>query len=131
VTTIGGEPGGRAPIVVEGNAAPKPPAAEHTTVVVGKPEPGRDIFAGEPAKNVKSSDAGPPREPEMPKVKVVSEVNTATTPAATTSVKDENPPASKDESTESREEAGGTPQYPLPEADALADKIAKELYPEA
>jgi hypothetical protein len=104
---------------------PPSPPAEQTTIVVEKPKPGHDIIAGETARNVRSSDSGPLREPEKLNVKIVSEVNMATTET------DENPPASKDDSTESLDEASGTPQYPLPEADAIADKIAKELYPEA
>jgi dolichyl-phosphate-mannose-protein mannosyltransferase len=53
VSTVGGE--GRAPIVVQDkNAAVPPPANPETSPVLGMPEPGRDIFADQPVKDIKS-----------------------------------------------------------------------------
>jgi dolichyl-phosphate-mannose-protein mannosyltransferase len=58
VATIGGEPGGRAPIVVEdklGQDAAVPPQDDFTTAIpIGVAEPGRDIFAKGEQKEIKS-----------------------------------------------------------------------------
>lgn len=58
MATIGGEPGGRAAIVVEdklGQDAIAPPEDEQSTAVpIGAPEPGRDVFAKDKQKEIKS-----------------------------------------------------------------------------
>lgn len=144
VATIGGEPGGRAAIIVEDNAQ-EPEAVileEHTTTIgVGKPEPGRDIFAGAPVKQVPSQ---PPnavhQEMEISEEKEISSVGQPTKEEAKTQVQveekvvDEEPeekPMVKDEEPPAPEAvAVEKPAGPLGEAEAEADKIAHELYPE-
>lgn len=58
MATIGGEPGGRAAIVVEdklGQDGVVPPEDEQSTAVpIGVPEPGRDVFAKDEQKEIKS-----------------------------------------------------------------------------
>jgi len=156
VATIGGEPGGRAAIVVEdklGQNANIPPAEEqHTSIFVGKAEPGRDIFAGEPVKDIKSQSLPPPRPP--PPAEEVKEISSVLTRH---SIASESLMAQKQEGSSSLStssgvvgstEAQGTvvkpaavigesdrgvkkPAGPLVEAEVEADKVAQELYPEA
>src|SRR6267154_656021 len=58
MATIGGEPGGRAVIVIEdklGQDAAVPPQDDQTTAVpVGAPKPGQDVFAKDKQKGIKS-----------------------------------------------------------------------------
>ena len=158
VATIGGEPGGRAAIVVEdklGQNANIPPAEEqHTSIFVGKAEPGRDIFAGEPVKDIKSQSLPPPRPP--PPVEEVKEISSVLTRHSIASAEKQEKggeyvQGSSSLSTSSgvgSTEAQGTvvkpaavigesdrgvkkPAGPLVEAEVEADKVAQELYPEA
>ncbi|KAK0490321.1 glycosyltransferase family 39 protein [Armillaria novae-zelandiae] len=149
VATIGGEPGGRAAIIVEDNAqeveAAKP--EEHTTAIdVGKPEPGRDIFAGAPVKEVPSQHHNPmQQEMEISEEKEISSVGQPTKGEVKTQVqteekvaedkveektvvKDNEPPAPEPEPEPVA--VVEKPAGPLGEAEAEADKIAHELYPE-
>ncbi|KAK0191625.1 glycosyltransferase family 39 protein [Armillaria mellea] len=144
VATIGGEPGGRAAIIVQDNAQEAEAAKHTTTIGVGKPEPGRDIFAGAPVKEVPSQHRDPVRQQEMEisEEKEISSVGQPTKGEAKTQVQTE----------EKARETGGSrmmshrllnpepepepvavvekPAGPLGEAEAEADKIAHELYPE-
>jgi len=57
-STIGGEAGGRAPVVVQHKQVIEPVAVNENTVVpLGRPEPGRDVFAEQPVKDIKSDAA--------------------------------------------------------------------------
>ncbi len=149
MATIGGEPGGRAAIIVEDNAQ-EPVAAkpeEHTTTIgVGKPEPGRDIFAGAPVKEAPSQHHNPvQQEMEISEEKEISSVGQPTKGEAKTQVqteekvveekaeeksviKDDEPPAPEPETEPVA--VVEKPAGPLGEAEAEADKIAHELYPE-
>jgi dolichyl-phosphate-mannose-protein mannosyltransferase len=158
VTTIGGEPGGRAAVVVgDANAdiGADAGASEHTSVAAaGMPEPGRDIFAGESVQDITTGGGGaPPPEPEGQREKhqkVVSEVQTgpvsngrqeqemgggtmAGSAAAASSVGGDAA-AGSEMQTPGKEKGptgGGAMEGPLGEAEAVADRVAKELYPDA
>lgn len=153
VSTIGGEGGGRAPIVVEDqNAQGKPHEDERTetAAVPGRAEPGRDIFAGEPIKDIKSMSKQPEKEEDVleraPK-KISSVVTMSTESVKAESIessKVETPDATSTASEKEKQEplvvAAEGPEGaaakkatagPLVEADAEAEKVAQELYPEA
>lgn len=154
VSTIGGEPGGRAPIVVQDKLAEAvdalPPQDGQTSIVVGMPEPGRDIFAGEHAKGIKSET--PAAEPPAPKKEIsmviseqttTSEVQTESAPPTESidSISLETASSSSLDATSAVETQQETTQDvktdiekvtgPLGEAEAEADRAAKELYPDA
>jgi dolichyl-phosphate-mannose-protein mannosyltransferase len=150
LSTIGGEPGGRAPIVVQDKFAQvadaPPPQNDHTSVVVGMPEPGRDIFAGEPAKGIKSEvRPSQPPPPQKEISSVMSEQTTTpeseTTPVSTLESSDSNSatrsnpdttsPEKQPETTDGNAEEKDKLAGPLGEAEAEADRAAKELYPDA
>jgi dolichyl-phosphate-mannose-protein mannosyltransferase len=130
MTTIGGEPNGRAPVVIEdpnpngnGNANDK-----STMVLGGMPEPGRDIFGGVSVHEVTTGGGGggervEKEQKEQKEQKVVSEVGHSTT-TTTTEAGVSSPPAAADTDAQA-------PQGPLGEAEAIADQVAKELYPDA
>ncbi|KAF9027092.1 glycosyltransferase family 39 protein [Hymenopellis radicata] len=151
VATVGGEPGGRPAMIVEDKPQEAAPA-EHTSVIVGMPEPGRDIFAGQPVKEVPSQPV-PPQPPVVeveekmisavvqppPEAEEIEKEKESVDAAAEDPVPDakEIPlPKEEDEVVMAADrkadaeaklpkEAG-----PLGEADAEADKIAHELYPD-
>lgn len=160
--TIGGEPGGRAPIVVEdklGQDAVAPPQDDHTAAVpIGAAEPGRDVFAKDEQKNIKSQTLAPDA-PVVEDEKEISMVKFEPTDAAT-----EPAPASSENegdkvhSTGTRTSAAeddGVPEVienleeeevfgvgedtdnssmshgPLDHEEAIADQVAYELYPDA
>lgn len=153
VATVGGEPGGRPAMIVEDKPQEAAPA-EHTSVVVGMPEPGRDIFAGQPVKEVPSQ----PVPPQPPVVEVEEKVISAVVqppPAAEAIEKEKEPvdaagedpvplakeiplPKDEDEAVVGADEEADVDAEaklvkeagPLGEAEAEADKIAHELYPD-
>ncbi|KAF8919457.1 glycosyltransferase family 39 protein [Mucidula mucida] len=153
VATVGGEPGGRPAMIVEDKPQEAAPA-EHTSVVVGMPEPGRDIFAGQPVKEVPSQ----PVPPQPPIVEVEEKVISAVVqppPAAEAIEKEKEPvdaagedpvplakeiplPKDEDEAVVGADEEADVDAEaklvkeagPLGEAEAEADKIAHELYPD-
>jgi len=161
LSTVGGEQGGRAPIVIENeniiqDAAP----FENVKTVAdpGKAEPGRDIFAGEPEKDIKSSNIVFPPAENIREQKEISSVNvgislsssttTTTTPttsdgtqtieesdgsAASTVAASET--AARSDSTIESSSGGDAAKVqvagPLGEAELEAQKVANELYPEA
>ena len=149
LSTIGGEQGGRAPIVVEDKniqAAGAPEKVE-TMADPGKAEPGRDIFAGEPLKDRKSSilpdqplAAEPVREPkEISSVNVgaLSSSSTSSTsggteePAGPTASASETATALSDMMVEIAAAKKVQAAGPLGEAELEAQKVANELYPDA
>ena len=91
LSTVGGEQGGRAPIVIEDKniqqAVGVAPENVETMADPGKPEPGRDIFAGEPVKDIKSSnvpDQPPPAAAEpVREQKEISSVNVGSMSSST------------------------------------------------
>jgi len=157
LSTVGGEQGGRAPIVIEDKniqeAAAAPKKVE-TMADPGKAEPGRDIFAGEPVKDIKSSNVPvqPPAEP-VREQKEISSVNvgissssspststrdgTAEESANSVTVASETATAQSDTTTieSSSATAGANAKVqaagPLGEAELEAQKVANELYPDA
>ena len=155
LSTVGGEQGGRAPIVIEDKniqeAAAAPKKVE-TMADPGKAEPGRDIFAGEPVKDIKSSNVPvqPPAEP-VREQKEISSVNVgvSSSSSSSTSTRDstteesansatvasETATAQSDTTTiESNSAAAGAKVQaagPLGEAELEAQKVANELYPDA
>lgn len=160
IATIGGEPGGRAAIVVDAPVAPPPPAEVHTSIVLGKAEPGRDIFAGEPVKDIQSSHALKPPADAPPEIeKDISSVLTFSSMSAVSSMQSEkdasgvavgsssavttdstaqastSPSSSQVNSAEASThvddvQSSPLPEGPLLEAEAEAARAAKELYPE-
>ncbi|KAF8844790.1 glycosyltransferase family 39 protein [Paxillus ammoniavirescens] len=155
VATIGGEPGGRAPIVVDEDEQPVIPEANTAIPSGAVAEPGRDVFAKEDEKEVKSVAGGTGLPDAVDGERVVSVVSAEPTgdmpekkeeeakgetrvqrqsePPASVSV--EEPPASgaKVEEEVKIEEAltAVKPEGPLDHEEALADQVAHELYPEA
>ncbi|KAF5349347.1 hypothetical protein D9758_011775 [Tetrapyrgos nigripes] len=173
VATIGGEPGGRGPAVVNvGQGAPEAEGEqnqqgqgeENTSTYVNKIEPGRDVFAGDiragegsttrlPKQPVQGQDQGlvddeekvvvqvpgggpisaPPSEDDKPITEKEDEVKEG--------AKDEpidnagvDPVPEKGPSKDSESKEDGKPgkaEGPIGEADAVAEKVAQELYPDA
>jgi dolichyl-phosphate-mannose-protein mannosyltransferase len=156
VATIGGEPGGRAPIIVDEPVAQAGPAEEHTSIVAGKAEPGRDIFAGKPINDVQSSHVQHPPAADPPAIeKDISSVLASSSAGVAASMQVEkgggvaegsSSPASTvsdRQSTETASNHADTTETstrvddalatvgPLLEAEVEANRAAKELYPEA
>ena len=142
--TIGGEPGGRAPVVVDDLPEFVPVADAETSVAIplGAAEPGRDIFAQQEVKEAKSVPASkilPPEEDKRVvsvvsvggKVHIASEVSgeeTSQSPAAEQQTSASAEPANES-SAPSEEEGRHKPEGPLDQAEALANEAAEELYP--
>jgi dolichyl-phosphate-mannose-protein mannosyltransferase len=142
LSTIGGEQGGRAPIVIEDkNIQAAAPEIVKTMADPGKAEPGRDIFAGEPVKDIKSSSL--PVQPSEPvrEQKEISSVNVGTlsssssssdgteesTGSAASAASETAQSDATIESAAAKVQAAG----PLGEAELEALKVANELYPDA
>jgi len=131
--TIGGEPEGRPPILVDEKVPEMPIAKEQTTVAFGKAEPGVDIFAGEPAKDIKSEYVAPSQPAEDKEISSFNQLSSETLMNAERK-KDEpilsiqTHPATK---ANDEEQARKPPLGPLDEPAAEANRAAKELYPEA
>jgi dolichyl-phosphate-mannose-protein mannosyltransferase len=155
LSTIGGEQGGRAPIVIEDKniqAAAAPESVE-TMADLGKAEPGRDIFAGEPVKDIKSSNVPPVQPPEehVREQKEISSVNVGVSLSSATSdgTSEESSGSAAStvaSETAARSQADATIESstggdgaaakvqvagPLAEAELEAQKVANELYPDA
>ena len=164
LSTIGGEQGGRAPIVIEDKniqaAGAAAPEKVETIADPGKAEPGRDIFAGEAVKDIKSSNVKPPPEP-VREQKEISSVNvgvplspssssslsssssttirdgTAEEFASSAAVASETGTAKSDATTIESSSSSATTAAkvqvagPLGEAELEALKVANELYPDA
>ncbi|KAH7888234.1 glycosyltransferase family 39 protein [Phlebopus sp. FC_14] len=149
VATIGGEPGGRAPIVVEDQHQQQqqnglPEIEPSTAIPVGAAEPGRDVFAKEDKGPVKSvaplgvkeveATMGVEKEREVSVVvpgsgserkkdgesSVVVVIEASTSPADAGAL-----------SQVSSEEGRRKPEGPLDHQEAIAEEVAHELYPEA
>jgi dolichyl-phosphate-mannose-protein mannosyltransferase len=135
-----------------------PAQEDQTSAIAGKPEPGRDIFAGEPVKDIQSEKMSvvetPALEKEISTViiqpttsvsestvdgKETSEVSSSSEEGEGTESVDS---ASVGEDTESSGSAEETetvssdippqkPAGPIAEADAEAERAAHELYPDA
>ncbi|TDL15831.1 hypothetical protein BD410DRAFT_732137, partial [Rickenella mellea] len=88
---IGGEEGGRAPIVVHDDNAGKAqqaPDSESTKAIGNQPQPGHDIFAEQPVKEIKSAAEipdEPPTDVEEREVSTVMVNNAGQDTATTTS----------------------------------------------
>jgi dolichyl-phosphate-mannose-protein mannosyltransferase len=163
VATIGGEPGGRAPIVVEDKVQKDPKDLsqnDHTSVAEGQAEPGPNIFASGPAKDIQSQGNPAIHAPKLD-IEPSSIVTTSSTAAMDTEKKmatdakfpaesslsspTNSQPTSDMNADSSRtadptQESGTTsserteirkPVGPLPEAAAEADRAANELFPDA
>jgi len=129
LTTIGGEPGGRAAKVVEDKAAEGGAVGdgEHTSAMGATPEPGPNVFEGEPDKEAKKSHE-PPSEVRgaLSEERVISEVKTVDATTSTDGGTSSSSPA-----TPTTMGGAAAQEGPMPEEEALADRVAKELYPEA
>jgi dolichyl-phosphate-mannose-protein mannosyltransferase len=129
-----------------------PIAKEQTTVAFGKAEPGVDIFAGEPVKDIKSGDASPSLpadEKEISAVfsqpstetlmeterkkgeKPVNAAGSLTPESVAATVKEAVSSTQTHPATEAKNEQAHKQQGPLDEPAAEANRAAKELYPEA
>ncbi|KAG2124692.1 glycosyltransferase family 39 protein [Suillus clintonianus] len=162
MATIGGEPGGRAAIVVEdklGQDGVAPPQDEQSTAVLnGAPEPGRDIFAKDKQKEIKSQMIALQDVPVIVDEKDISvvtfEPTTAAAPEIAAGGKEEvkvqegNVGTGEPEDQAHPEVIGileeeieaivgeddddyRKPHGPLDHEEAIADQVAHELYPEA
>jgi dolichyl-phosphate-mannose-protein mannosyltransferase len=146
VATIGGEPGGRPPVVVEDpqQAKEQDKADDTTSIVLGKVEPGRDIFADKAAKNDVKSQVAPIAPPvddrEISQVVTKAQVTPNVADKAADVKEDTvntDTPAEKeaariDSDSSKQEEIGKVEKAegPKQEVEAEADKAAQELYPE-
>ncbi|KAG2108540.1 glycosyltransferase family 39 protein [Suillus cothurnatus] len=151
VATIGGEPGGRAAIVVEdklGQDGAALPEDEHGTAVpIGVPEPGRDVFAKDKQKEIKSQMIALPDVPvvnvDEKEISVVafeptsaaSEVQAGDV-SATGEPKDQARPEvisilEKENEVKLDVDDHRKSHGPLDHEEAIADQVAHELYPEA
>ena len=159
IATIGGEPGGRAPIVVEdklGQDAVAAPEDDPTAAVpMGAAEPGRDVFAEDEQKKIKSQMIAPDTsvvedEKEISVVKF-EPTDGATEPAPASSENEGDSTGTRTNGTEDEGvpeaienleemEAFGVGEdtddsrmshRPLDHEEAIADQVAYELYPDA
>ena len=148
VATVGGEPGGRAPVVVvDDNAAAD--LDQHTsTLIGGQAEPGHDIF-NQPKKNINSEDSAPRVEEEeaggadfepsrivsvVKQPQQVSNHDDAQREEGTKTDADTDKGAtvSTDQAQGTNEpKDSGKKNGPLGEAEAEAEKVAQELFPDA
>jgi len=163
MATIGGEPGGRAPIVVEdklGQDEAAPPQDDHSTALpIGAAEPGRDVFAKDGQKEIKSQTIAfdAPVVVDDKEISVVKVELTNATPESASGAQEEDTvmheghvsTSSRDgepenqmvpEAIETLREAVEVgkdsdklrvPQGPLDHEEAIADQVAYELYPDA
>ncbi|KAJ8587935.1 hypothetical protein M405DRAFT_863348 [Rhizopogon salebrosus TDB-379] len=122
---MGGELGGRAPIVVEYKLrqdAVAPPQDDHTTAVpIGVAEPGRDIFAMGERKEIKSQV-------------LVFDVPDVADDEKQISMVEFEPPHATPEPSSGKEEDKvhlRMSHWPLDHEEAIADLVAHELYTEA
>ena len=153
LSTIGGE--GRAPIVVEQKNAQGVVEEAVTSAILGKAEPGRDIFAGEPVNEIKSDTLVVDRKQEPAELE--KEISSVVAPPATTPESNEqgkedrhsekknsetSPAPSTGQADDKKVETTNVPgggggaaaaaaRGPLGEAEVEAQKAAEELFPEA
>ena len=135
LATIGGEPGGRAPIVVEDKHADVPGGRndDQTSAMMGMAQPGHDVFAGGPNAAGKSTDAQPSAQVTFIEEKVISKVDTL--PGGGDSRKASELHAQSDDvrqqsSTVENSDREGESSGLFAEADLVAEAAAKELYPD-
>ncbi|KAF8686106.1 hypothetical protein AX14_003951 [Amanita brunnescens Koide BX004] len=154
VATVGGEPGGRAAVVVDDVHAGADAGQEQqtSTVIGGQAEPGRNVFE-KPVEGVKSAEvpvhAGGDAEGEVggePKViSVITQQQQVQQEKGSGNgdkevkveieeqKKTEEQTATEAQATDDKAQVlgGGKPARPLAEAEAEAEKVAQELYPDA
>jgi dolichyl-phosphate-mannose-protein mannosyltransferase len=141
VATIGGEREGRPVVVVPDIEQAEKPKEEHaTSIAEGKPEPGRNVFEGQPVKNAKSEA---PKDPLPPVAdKEISSVMTrdSSSSSGSSSLGSTSSRSGSDAGSSSSASASQTEIRnhgiqkavgPLGEAEAEAEKAASELYPDA
>jgi len=154
LSTIGGE--GRAPIVVEQKNAQGVVEEAVTSAILGKAEPGRDIFAGEPVNEIKSDTLVVDRN-KQEAAELEKEISSVVAPPATTPESNEqgkedrhsekknsetSPAPSTGQADDKKVETTNVPgggggaaaaaaRGPLGEAEVEAQKAAEELFPEA
>ncbi|KAI5997080.1 hypothetical protein EDD15DRAFT_2528681 [Pisolithus albus] len=116
--TIGGEPGGRAAVIVDDavDVAHAAKGETSTMIPLGDAEPGRDVFAQRMAKELTSSQSRP---------EVVSPAEGERVPSAARWVNI----GTRDDATERTQQKEGTVGSGGA-AEALANEVAHELYPE-
>ena len=154
VATVGGEPGGRAAVVVDDVHAGADAGQDQqtSTVIGGQAEPGRNVFE-KPVEGVKSAEvpvhAGGDAEGEVggePKViSVITQQQQVQQEKGSGNgdkevkveieeqKKTEEQTATEAQATDDKAQVlgGGKPARPLAEAEAEAEKVAQELYPDA
>ena len=150
VATVGGEPGGRAAVVVDDvHAAADGGQEQGTSVIGGQAEPGRNVFE-KPVEGVKSAGvpvAGGDAEGEVGGEPKVISVIAQQPPVQQQKEGDNGDKQVKVEIEEQKKTeeqtatdsqgqvpaggGGGKPAGPLGEAEAEAEKVAQELYPDA
>ena len=161
-TVVGGEEGGRAPYVLKGdavgNAAERKKDDDTTSILANVPQPGHDIFAEQPVKDINSENrpvAPPPPKDEDKEVSkvVVAPGSQITNPPdegkgkdgeeaakdakgdpavhgedKAADVKDQSSTSSKDAE---EDKAPPQPQGPLPHDEAEAEMAREDLFPDA
>lgn len=145
VATIGGDPGGR-PLLVVDEKIPDVPVVDEaqTTITFGRAEPGRDIFAGQPAKEINSDQTTlAPITEDKEISSVFSQSSTgvdiekdgeepassATTLFQGAEMRIQTHPATA--LNDDEDAAQKQPHGPLDELVAEANRAAQELYPDA
>jgi dolichyl-phosphate-mannose-protein mannosyltransferase len=159
VSTIGGEPGGRVPVVVadKGNFQGEKPIQEKQTSTIGvKAEPGPNVFAGDPQVGAQSQvvpDQAPRVQKDVESVITSSTAKSTVQDTSSVSSLAESSSSSDSQSlvssvsessshvTQTTSKDDATTQQPvgnhlkaagpLPEADLEADRAALELFPDA
>jgi len=148
VATIGGPHDGRPVVVVPDIEQVAKPKEEHTSIAEGKPEPGRNIFEGEVVNDVKSETPKDPPPPVDDKEisSVITRESIATSDGngssrsssldsgtATPSSSGSDAPSNTSDGPQTDEQTVrvNKPAGPLGEAEAEAEKVAGELYPDA
>ena len=124
----------RPPVVVVDHKEQEKKDEQSTTAVLHKPEPGRDVFAGDGIKDDKSSSYVPPKAAEEKEEKEISSVNVKPTPKDGRQQNDmmafESKPVisstASDVAVDKPKARAGAPD----EAAVEAEKAAKELFPD-
>lgn len=152
VATVGGEPGGRAAVVVDDVHAAADGGQEQgtSTVIGGQAEPGRNVFE-KPVEGVKSAEVpvaggdaegevgGEPKvisviaqqQPQVQQQKEGGSGDKEVKVEIEAQKKTEEQTATDVQAQQAPGGGGGRPAGPLAEAEAEAEKVAQELYPDA
>jgi hypothetical protein len=156
-TVVGGEPGGRPEYILKGDAVNNVPEAKKegdhdtTSLLANVPQPGHDVFAEQPVKDINSQNRPPPPpEPKVEEEKEVSKVVATPDPHATQPPPEEKAKDGGEEAKEEKadpavhgedkppvaeqkdeEKVTAPAQGPLQHDDAEAEMAREDLFPDA